>query len=179
MPQCMGATRLIEIGTRRVHLLGVTSHPTGAWVTQVARNLAIDLDDRAASFRFLLRDRDTKFVASFDEIFTSLGMRILRSPLRAPRAKARVAYCTSSGRCVGRWCSCRSSLVESGVAAVGGGWVGSGWLVEVLLFVVIPLPTDKSGVVPLLQGLGGDPEQGGDLGEWEQALVAEALFAVA
>jgi hypothetical protein len=71
---------VIEIGTRRVHLLGVTAHPTGAWVTQVGCNLAIDLDDRAASFTFLLRDRDTTVVTGFDEIFTSLGRRILRSP---------------------------------------------------------------------------------------------------
>ncbi|MDQ1305652.1 MAG: putative transposase [Actinomycetota bacterium] len=75
---------VIEIGTRRVHLLGITKHPTGAWVTQVARNLAIDPDDRVASFKFLLRDRDTKFVAGFDEVFTSLGLRILHSPPRAP-----------------------------------------------------------------------------------------------
>jgi transposase InsO family protein len=79
---------VIEVGTRRVHLLGVAAHPTGAWVTQVARNLAMDLDDRAASFKFLLRDRDTKFVASFDEVFTSLGLRILRSPPRAPVANS-------------------------------------------------------------------------------------------
>jgi len=79
---------MIEIGTRRVHLLGVTAHPTRAWVTHVARNLAVDLDERAASFTFLLRDRDTTFVASFDDVFTSLGLRILHSPPRAPVANS-------------------------------------------------------------------------------------------
>jgi putative transposase len=79
---------VIEIGTRRVHLLGVTAHPTGAWVTQVARNLAMDLDEAASSFKFLLRDSDTKFVAGFDEVFTSLGLRILHSPPRAPVANS-------------------------------------------------------------------------------------------
>jgi transposase InsO family protein len=79
---------VIELGTRRVHLLGVTAHPTGAWLTQVARNLAMDLDECAATFKFLLRDRDTKFVTGFDEVFTCLGLRILRSPPRAPRANA-------------------------------------------------------------------------------------------
>jgi transposase len=76
---------VIELGTRRVHLLGVTAHPTGAWVTQVAGNLAMDLDDHAASLKFLIRDRDTKFVTGFDAAFTSIGTQILRSPPRAPR----------------------------------------------------------------------------------------------
>lgn len=79
---------VIEMGTRRVHVLGVTAHPRGAWVTQVARNLAMDLDEAGSSWRFLLRDRDTTFVAAFDEVFTSMGLRILRSPPRAPRANS-------------------------------------------------------------------------------------------
>lgn len=79
---------VIELGTRRVHLLGVTTHPTGPWMTQVARNLAMDLEEAGSSFKFLLRDRDTKFVTGFEEVFTSLGLRILRSPPRAPQANS-------------------------------------------------------------------------------------------
>jgi putative transposase len=79
---------VIEHGTRRVHLAGITAYPDGSWTTQAARNVLMDLGQRAASVKFLIRDRAGQFTGSFDAVFTAEGIRVLRSPPQAPRANA-------------------------------------------------------------------------------------------
>lgn len=79
---------VIEHANRRIRILGTTVHPDNAWVTQQARNLLMDLGEHASTVKFLIRDRDTKFIAAFDAVFLDAGIRILRSPIRAPRANA-------------------------------------------------------------------------------------------
>jgi transposase InsO family protein len=79
---------VIEHRTRRVHLLGVTQFPTADWASQLARNLAADLQDADRRFTHLIRDRDAKFTAAFDAVFTSIGMSVMMTAPQAPRMNA-------------------------------------------------------------------------------------------
>jgi transposase InsO family protein len=78
----------LELASRRVHVAGVTANPDERWVTQQARNLIMSLDDEDVRMRFLVRDRDSKFTHAFDEVFRSEGIRVIRAPVRAPKARA-------------------------------------------------------------------------------------------
>ncbi|MGA2320721.1 MAG: integrase core domain-containing protein [Solirubrobacteraceae bacterium] len=78
----------IEVGTRRVHLAGVTENPSGIWTTQQARNLMIDSCGPTWPVRFLIHDRDAKFSAAFDEVLRTEGIQVIRTPIRAPNANA-------------------------------------------------------------------------------------------
>ena len=88
----------IELSRRRVYLAGITANPDGAWVVQQARNLAMTLAEQKRRHRILIRDRDSKFTAAFDAVFRSEGLRLIKAPIAAPRAKAHAERWVGSAR---------------------------------------------------------------------------------
>jgi hypothetical protein len=84
----VGPLFFIELDTRRIYVAGVTANPAGEWVIQQARNLTSGLSERSRAAKFLIRDRDTKFTSSFDEVFRTEGIRVIKTPVRSPRANA-------------------------------------------------------------------------------------------
>ena len=88
----------VSIGTRRVEYVACTSKPDTAWMSQQARNLLMDLDDRGQRPRFLIHDRDSKFSRAFDAIFHGEAMTVIRTPFRAPNANAHVERWVGSVR---------------------------------------------------------------------------------
>jgi len=79
---------VIETGTRRVHLLGITANPTGEWATRLARHLAVELEEGGHRFTHLIRDRDAKFTAAFDAVFASIGITVVPTAPQAPPMNA-------------------------------------------------------------------------------------------
>jgi hypothetical protein len=130
----------------------------------------MELDERANLFKFLIRDRDAKFTAAFDNVFTSIGVRIVKTPVRAPRAKGLASHCTSWG-----WLGC-FSLGESSATIWNKTRIARGGRLEEMLVLVVGLvPAKETGTMPVLDGCRRHAELRGDLVESEHAGSSEAV----
>ncbi len=109
---------VMEIKTRRVHLLGITAHPTSSWATQLARNLAGELEEAGHRFTHLIRDRDARFTAAFDTVFHSMGISVLPTAPQTPRMKVHQEAPTAADGSALQLCS--STLPGGTLPDVGG-----------------------------------------------------------
>jgi putative transposase len=120
--QCLYIAFAIEIRTRRVHLLGITAHPTGEWATQLARNLAAELEESGHRFTHLIRDRDAKFTTAFDAVFRTIGISVLPTAPQAPRMNT---YAERFVRTARAECTDRMLIAgEHHLRAVLSGYIG-------------------------------------------------------
>ena len=94
--QCQYILAVIEHGTGRIRILGTTAHPTASWVAQSARNLVMDLEEACSSIRYLIRDRDGKFCAAFDEVLADAGVQVVLTGVRMPRMNAIMERCVGT-----------------------------------------------------------------------------------
>jgi hypothetical protein len=125
----------ICVGSRRIEYVACTSNPDGAWMLQQARNLLMDINDRGHRPRFLIHDRDAKFSRAFDAVFHSGGIRVIRTPVRAPNANAHIERWVGSARreCLDGFSSSTadsssgSSASTSGTTTNGGHTARSTW----------------------------------------------------
>ena len=150
---------VIEVGIRRVHVLGVTAHPDGAWTVQQARNLLMDLGEPAARFRFLVRDRAGQLTDGFDAVLSGAGTEMVKIPPQSPRAKLVVLGTRRPSKVIAKafkkelrliahralpwpaWFRAWGAEMRSDLASIIGGCSGS-WSDDAVLPVSARVPTD-------------------------------------